>query len=203
MQGLVPLLVLKKGEAALLAALSVLLMGSAIIYFEWVPQLALLAALVLLLLVGLAKKVAFADMQQRMAAAVAAAMGAVYLFFFIGLLVSALMMSGAIPTLMYYGFELLSPHYFYVSAFVLTALVGIAVGSSLTTCATLGVAFMGMGDAFGAQMALTAGAVVSGAFFGDKMSPLSDTTGIAASIVGVDLFDHIRNMAYTTVPALC
>ena len=201
MQGLVPLLVLKKGEAALLAALSVLLMGGAIIYFEWVPQLALLAALVLLLLVGLAKKVAFADMQQRMAAAVAAAMGAVYLFFFIGLLVSALMMSGAIPTLMYYGFELLSPSYFYVSAFVLTALVGMAVGSSLTTCATLGVAFMGMGDAFGAQMALTAGAVVSGAFFGDKMSPLSDTTGIAASIVGVDLFDHIRNMAYTTVPA--
>lgn len=201
MQGLVPLLVLKKGEAALLAALSVLLMGGAIIYFEWVPQLALLAALVLLLLVGLAKKVAFADMQQRMAAAVAAAMGAVYLFFFIGLLVSALMMSGAIPTLMYYGFELLSPSYFYVSAFVLTALVGIAVGSSLTTCATLGVAFMGMGDAFGAQMALTAGAVVSGAFFGDKMSPLSDTTSIAASVVGIDLFEHIRNMAYTTIPA--
>ena len=127
--------------------------------------------------------------------------GAIYLFFFIGLLVSALMMAGAIPTLMYYGFYLISPDLFYVSAFVLTSIIGVAIGSSLTTCATLGVAFIGMGSAFDANPAIIAGAVVSGAFFGDKMSPLSDTTSIAASIVGIDLFEHIRNMMYTTIPA--
>ena len=99
---------------------------------------------------------------------------------------------------MYYGLGAIAPGLFYVSAFVLTSVVGIAIGSSLTTCATLGVAFMGMGQALGAQPAIVAGAVVSGAFFGDKMSPLSDTTAIAASIVGIDLFEHIRNMSYTT-----
>ena len=104
------------------------------------------------------------------------------------------MVSGAIPTLMYYGFELISPQFFYLSAFVLTSMVGVAIGSSLTTCATLGVAFIGMGGALGANPAVVAGAVVSGAFFGDKMSPISDTTSIAASIVSIDLFDHIRNV---------
>ena len=127
--------------------------------------------------------------------------GAIYLFFFIGLLVSALMMAGSIPTLIYYGFDLISPQTFYLSAFILTSVIGVAIGSSLTTCATLGVAFIGMGTAFGANPAIIAGAVVSGAFFGNKMSPLSDTTSIAASIVGIDLFEHIRNMMYTTVPA--
>ena len=102
---------------------------------------------------------------------------------------------------MYYGFGFISPKYFYLSAFVLSSLIGVSIGSSLTTCATVGVAFIGMGEAFHADLAMTAGAIVSGAFFGDKMSPLSDTTGISASIVGIDLFEHIKNMAYTTVPA--
>ena len=136
-----------------------------------------------------------------MASGVMRGIGAIYLLFFIGLMVAALMMSGAIPTLMYYGFELISPQYYYISAFVLTSIIGIALGSSLTTAATLGVAFIGMSDAFDANIAIAAGAVVSGAFFGDKMSPLSDTCTIAASVVGIDLFEHIRNMMYTTVPA--
>lgn len=111
------------------------------------------------------------------------------------------MMSGAIPTLMYYGFGLISPTYFYFSAFALCSVIGVSIGSSLTACATVGVAFMGMAAAFQADMAMTAGAIVSGVFFGDKMSPLSDTTGISASIVGIDLFEHIKNMMYTTIPA--
>ncbi|HDL4649145.1 TPA: Na+/H+ antiporter NhaC, partial [Mannheimia haemolytica] len=116
-------------------------------------------------------------------------------------LVSALMMSGAIPTLMYYGLSVISPELFYISAFALSSVVGIALGSSLTTTATIGVAFIGMASAFGANPAIVAGAVVSGAFFGDKTSPLSDTTTIAASVVGIDMFAHIRNMLYTTIPA--
>ena len=195
------LLNISLSEAIIVAACAIAIMGYTIISFEWVPHLSILLALVALMLYGLLRGATWRDMIKRMAAAVEQGMGAIYLFFFIGLLVAAMMMSGAIPTLMYYGFGLISPEYFYLSAFLLCGIIGISIGSSLTTCATIGVAFMGMSEAFHAVPAITAGAVVSGAFFGDKMSPLSDTTGIAASIVGIDLFEHIRNMAYTTVPA--
>lgn len=167
----------------------------------WVPQISILAVIVMLLLFGLINKIPFKNMQEGMASGLMSGIGAVYLFFFIGLLVSALMMSGAIPTLMYYGLSVISPELFYISAFALSSVVGIALGSSLTTTATIGVAFIGMASAFGANPAIVAGAVVSGAFFGDKTSPLSDTTTIAASVVGIDMFAHIRNMLYTTIPA--
>ena len=196
-----PLLEMQPAEAALLAAACIAMMGVTMIGFVWAPHVSIILGLCALLALGRLKGLAFADMQRGMAGGVMSGIGAIYLFFFIGLLVSALMMSGAIPTLMYYGLGAIAPGLFYVSAFVLTSVVGIAIGSSLTTCATLGVAFMGMGQALGAQPAIVAGAVVSGAFFGDKMSPLSDTTAIAASIVGIDLFEHIRNMSYTTAPA--
>ena len=196
-----PLLEMQPAEAALLAAACIAVMGVTMIGFGWAPHVSIILVLCALLALGRLKGLAFADMQRGMAGGVMSGIGAIYLFFFIGLLVSALMMSGAIPTLMYYGLGAIAPGLFYVSAFVLTSVVGIAIGSSLTTCATLGVAFMGMGQALGAQPAIVAGAVVSGAFFGDKMSPLSDTTAIAASIVGIDLFEHIKNMMYTTIPA--
>lgn len=196
-----PLLEMSIKEAFAVGALLIAMMGYVIISTGWLPHMALLLAIIVLLVHGLLRGVRYQEMQARMVDAVSQSMGAVYLFFFIGLLVSALMMSGAIPTLMYHGFGWISPSHFYLSAFVLSSLIGVAIGSSLTTCATIGVAFMGMGVAFHADPVITAGAVVSGAFFGDKMSPLSDTTGIAASIVGIDLFEHIRNMAHTTVPA--
>lgn len=196
-----PLLDMPRPEALVVITTMVGLMGYAIISLGWYPHMAILVAMIGLLIYGMVRGLRFDDMQARMIGAVDQGMGAIYLFFFIGLLVSALMMSGAIPTLMYYGFGLISPAYFYCSAFVLCSLIGVSLGSSLTTCATIGVAFMGMNEAFHANPALTAGAIVSGAFFGDKMSPLSDTTGISASIVGIDLFEHIRNMGYTTIPA--
>ena len=196
-----PLLEMPRWEAAAVAAIIVALMGYAIIWLEWVPHMAILTAMVCLLVYGLCRGVRYRAMQDWMIGAVGQGMGALYLFFFIGLLVTALMISGAIPTLMYYGFGLISPGYFYFSAFALSSVIGISLGSSLTTCATVGMAFMGMAHAFHADLAMTAGAIVSGAFFGDKMSPISDTTGISASIVGIDLFEHIRNMMYTTVPA--
>lgn len=196
------LLPLSLKEALVVTVLMIASMGYTIIVLEWVPHLSILLAIMALLLYGLLRGATWDNMIKRMASAVEQGMGAIYLFFFIGLLVSALMMSGAIPTLMYYGFGLISPEFFYLSAFLLCGVIGVSIGSSLTTCATAGVAFMGMGEAFGAQAAITAGAVVSGAFFGDKMSPLSDTTGIAATTVGVDLFEHIKNMSFTTIPAL-
>lgn len=187
--------------AFMMAILVILIMGVTMIGFGWVPHLSLILALCFLLLMGLMRGLSFGHMQSQMAEGVMSGIGAIYLFFFIGLMVAALMMSGAIPTLMYFGFELISPRFYYISAFVLTSIIGIALGSSLTTVATLGVAFIGMSNAFDANVAIAAGAVVSGAFFGDKMSPLSDTGTIASSVVGIDLFEHLRNMMYTTVPA--
>ncbi|MFB6349415.1 Na+/H+ antiporter NhaC family protein [Moraxella sp. ZJ142] len=195
------LLAIKPAQAAVIALAMIAIMGITMIAWGWVPHLSLLLVIVSLLAFGFIKGQKFADMQKRMTDGVNTGMGAIYLFSFIGLLVSALMMSGAIPTLIYYGFGVLSADVFYLSAFILSSVVGIALGSGFTTCATVGVAFLGMSAAFGANPAIVAGAVVSGALFGDKMSPLSDTTSIAASIVGVDLFDHIKNMMYTTVPA--
>lgn len=187
--------------AMIMATIMVAIMSVVMIVFGWIPHLALLLVICGLFIFGRSKGLTFDTMQGFMAKGVMSGFGAIYLFFFIGLMVSALMMSGAIPTLMYYGFELISPQFFYISAFVLTSIIGIAIGSSLTTCATIGVAFMGMSGAFDASPAIVAGAVVSGAFFGDKMSPLSDTCTISASVAGIDLFEHLRNMMYTTVPA--
>lgn len=195
------LLTMQPIKAVAIAGVLVALLGLMMIAWSWVPHLSLLVVIVALLFFGLLNKIKFEQMQACMIGSVGSAMGAIYLFSFIGLLVSALMMSGAIPTLIYYGFEILSAKVFYLSAFILSSVVGIALGSGFTTCATVGVAFLGMATAFGANPAIVAGAVISGALFGDKMSPLSDTTSIAASLVGVDLFDHIKNMMYTTVPA--
>lgn len=168
---------------------------------DMVPHIPILLALICLIVYGRARGISFDKMQDSMAESVHTSMGAIYLFFFIGILVTALMISGAIPSLIYFGLDIISSKTFYLSSFLATAIIGIAIGSSLTTVATLGVALMSVSNAFGFNPAITAGAIVSGAFFGDKMSPLSDTTGIAASIVGIDLFDHIKNMMYTTIPA--
>lgn len=168
---------------------------------DMVPHIPILLALICLIVYGRARGISFDKMQDSMAESVHTSMGAIYLFFFIGILVTALMISGAIPSLIYFDLDIISSKTFYLSSFLATAIIGIAIGSSLTTVATLGVALMSVSNAFGLNPAITAGAIVSGAFFGDKMSPLSDTTGIAASIVGIDLFDHIKNMMYTTIPA--
>lgn len=192
----------KKMEAFIIITIVLIILGYPMIFVpNMVPHIPVLIAIIFLLLYGTIFKIKFSDMQNSMIQSVSTSMGAVFLFFFIGILVSILMLSGAIPTLMYYGLDFISSNVFYLSSFLITALIGITIGSSLTTVATLGVALMGIANALGINPAICAGAIVSGAFFGDKMSPLSDTTGISASIVGVDLFEHIKNMLYTTVPA--
>lgn len=188
-------------EALILAILTVALLSFLIIGTGWVPHIGIVFVMIILLVYGRCKGIPYSTMQKAMATSLMSSIGAVYLFFFIGLLVTALIVSGAMPSLIYYGTELMSPQWFYVSVFIITSIIGISLGSSLTTVATVGVAFMGIAQAFDADLAITAGAIVSGAFLGDKMSPLSDTTSISASIVGIDLFEHIRNMMRTTVPA--
>lgn len=192
----------KFGKALLILALVFLILGIPIITIRTMtPHIPILAAIVFLLIYGLAHKVKFEDMQNGMIQAVTTSMGAIYLFFFIGILIAMLMYAGAIPSLIFFGLDLISVKTFYLSAFLLTAIIGITIGSSLTTVATLGVALISLASAFNLDLKIVAGAIVSGAFFGDKMSPLSDTTGISASIAGIDLFVHIKNMMYTTIPA--
>ncbi len=117
----------------------------------------------------------------------------------VGMLAGSWMVSGIVPTLIYYGVQILSPRFFLVTACVICSLVSLLSGSSWTTVATIGVALLGVGHALGVSDAWTAGAIISGAYFGDKMSPLSDTTILASSTTGVDIFDHIRYMTHTTV----
>lgn len=118
----------------------------------------------------------------------------------VGMLSGSWMISGIVPTLIYYGVQIMSPQFFLVSTCVICALVSLLSGSSWTTIATIGVALLGIGHALGVSEAWTAGAIVSGAYFGDKMSPLSDTTILASSSTGTDLFEHIRYMMFTTIP---
>ncbi|MBO0446478.1 Na+/H+ antiporter NhaC [Enterococcus ureilyticus] len=123
------------------------------------------------------------------------------IFILIGALIAVWIASGVIPTMMYAGFSVISTTIFLPSAFVSCAVVGISIGSAFTTVSTIGLALMGMGISMGFNSAILAGAIISGAVFGDKMSPLSDTTNLASAIAGADLFKHIRNMMWTTVPA--
>lgn len=120
----------------------------------------------------------------------------------IGMMSSTWMISGVVPTMIYYGVQLMSPLFFLPCACIISAVISVVTGTSWTTIATIGIALMGIGDALGIPQPYTAGAIISGAYFGDKMSPMSDTTVLASSMAGADLFGHIRYMLYTTVPSI-
>ncbi|WP_404454556.1 Na+/H+ antiporter NhaC [Virgibacillus necropolis] len=193
-------------KPSLIEALSItiavlIVISFGIIFFDAAPHIPLVLALLLLVVYGLFKRISYQTLEDGITEGAKAGMGAVFLFFFIGILIAAWMIGGTIPSLIYGGFELVTPNFFLSVVFIITSVVGICVGSSLTTVATAGVAFIGIASAVDISLAVTAGAIVSGAFFGDKMSPLSDTTNMASSILKVDLFEHIRNMSWTTVPA--
>ncbi len=120
----------------------------------------------------------------------------------IGALSGTWLISGVIPAMVYYGLEVLNPTYFLITTVLICAMVSIATGSSWSTTATVGIALIAIGNAMGIDTAMVAGAIISGAYFGDKMSPLSDTTNLAPAMAGTDLFTHIRYMAYTTIPSI-
>ena len=127
-------------------------------------------------------------------------MGACLILLMVGILVATWKAGGIIPTLIYYGLRILNPHYFLVTAALLCSLVSLVTGSSYTTAGTIGVALIGISLGLGINPAMTAGAVISGAYFGDKMSPMSDTTNLAPAVAGANIFDHVRHMVYTVTP---
>lgn len=190
-----------KAEAAAIVATIITIIAVALGVFNSVPHIPILLCIFLLLTYGRLRGVDFNHLEKSMLTAASSGIGAVYIFLLIGILISSWIIGGTIPTLIFIGFSLISASFFYAIVFVITSIIGTAIGSSLTTVATVGVAMMGIATTVDASLAITAGAIVSGAFFGDKMSPLSDTTNLAASVVGIDIFTHIRNMLYTTIPA--
>ncbi|ALX48730.1 Na+/H+ antiporter NhaC [Lentibacillus amyloliquefaciens] len=188
-------------ESILFFILTVSLISYFLIGLGTEPHIPILIALLLTVTYGLARGISFKDLEESMIAGARSGMAAVFLFLVIGILISSWMISGTIPLLINTGFTFIGGTWFYGIVFAVTAIIGVSLGSSLTTVATIGVAFIGMASAMDASMAITAGAIVSGAFFGDKMSPLSDTTNLASTIVQVDLFSHIKHMSLTTIPA--
>ncbi|MEK4629203.1 MAG: Na+/H+ antiporter NhaC [Solibacillus sp.] len=187
-------------EALFIMLLIISIISYSIIQLESVPHIPILISICLLILYGVIKKVPYQSLEKSMVSSVSTSISAIYIFLLIGILISSWLISGTIPTLLYIGFSIVSASFFYAIVFIITSIIGTAIGSSLTTVATVGVAMIGVATSIEASIFITAGAIVSGAFFGDKMSPLSDTTNLASSIVGIDLFTHIRNMMFTTVP---
>ena len=153
-------------------------------------------------IVGFAKGVSYEEMMNAVADNLKSTSSALLILLMVGALSGTWLLSGIIPTMIYYGIQLLNPSIFLLVSVLVCALISVATGSSWTTSATVGIALIGVGNAMGIPMGMTAGAILSGAYFGDKMSPLSDTTNLAAAMAGTDLFTHIRYMLYTTVPTL-
>lgn len=165
-------------------------------------QIALFIAAIIGGLIGWHNKVKWENMQRKIVQTIHSAMTSILILLLIGALSGAWMISGVIPMMIYYGVDIMHPSYFLLATVILCSIVSLATGSSWSTIATVGVAIIGIGNAFGLNPGLVAGAIISGAYFGDKMSPLSDTTNLAPAIAGTDLFTHIRYMIYTTGPTM-
>jgi Na+:H+ antiporter, NhaC family len=142
------------------------------------------------------------DLRAGIVKSIGSAMTAILILLLIGSLAGTWLLGGVVPAMIYYGLQILNPTIFLVAACVVSAIVSLATGSSWSTVATLGVALLGIGRALGIPDGAIGGAIISGAYFGDKMSPLSDTTNLAPAMAGTDLFTHIRYMAWTTIPSI-
>ncbi|GAB2993610.1 Na+/H+ antiporter NhaC [Psychrosphaera aestuarii] len=191
---IIPLLFL-----VLLLAASVALYGADSSYGP--NQIVLLLATGVACLIGIKNGYKWQQLEEAMIHGISVSMGAIFILLAVGSLIGTWLLAGTVPTLIYYGLQILNPDWFYAAACLLSAIVAMSIGSSWTTAATVGVALMGIATGIGMSPAIAAGAVVSGAYFGDKVSPLSETTNLAPAVAGSDLFDHIRHMLWTTVPS--
>ncbi|WP_448566322.1 Na+/H+ antiporter NhaC [Thalassotalea ganghwensis] len=164
-------------------------------------QIALLLSAGVATLVALKNGISSKAIEEGITQGISITLGAILILLAVGSLIGTWLLSGTVPTMIYLGLALVEPSLFYVSCAILCALVAISIGSSWTVAATIGVALMGVATGLGASLAITAGAIISGAYFGDKLSPLSDTTNLSAAVAGSDLFTHIKHMLWSTIPA--
>ncbi|MEC9060998.1 MAG: Na+/H+ antiporter NhaC family protein, partial [Pseudomonadota bacterium] len=184
----------------------VVMMGSAVYLFadnsSYGPnQIALLLAMGLAAIIGMKNGYSWKTIEKGIVDGISMSLGACLILLAVGSLIGTWMLAGTVPTLIYFGLELLNPSFFYAAACLICAVVAMSIGSSWTTAATVGVALMGVSAGMEMSAAITAGAVVSGAYFCDKNSTLSETTNLAPAVAGTDLFEHIRYMLWTTIPS--
>ena len=158
-------------------------------------QFVLLIGAAIAAIVGFSNKVTYKAMIEEVANNFKSTTGAILILLMVGALAGTWLISGIIPAMIYYGLQILNPTIFLPATVVICAIISIATGSSWTTSATVGIALIGIGKAIGVPLGMVAGAVLSGAYFGDKMSPLSDTTNLAPAMAGSELFDHIRYLS--------
>ncbi|MFT7287089.1 MAG: NhaC family Na+:H+ antiporter [Halieaceae bacterium] len=180
-------------------ALSVYLFGADASYGA--NQIALVLATGVAALVGQRTGIAWRGAQEGIIDGIGVGLGPTLILLAVGMLIGTWILAGTVPTMIYYGVQILHPGIFYAASSVICAVVAISVGSSWTVAGTLGIGLMGIAGSFDLSPSIAAGAIVSGAYFGDKLSPMSDTTNLAAASTGVDLFEHIRHMLWTTVPS--
>ena len=180
----------------------VITMLYAIVVLETDPHLPLMIGTITAAIVALISGFKFDDLEEMMYKGVRLALPAVIIIMLVGLIIGSWIGGGVVATMVYYGLMIISPQYFLVTICLICGIVSLAIGSSWSTMATIGVAGMGIGASMGINPAMIAGAVISGSYFGDKMSPLSDTTNLAAGLTNTDLFVHIKHMLYTTIPGL-
>ena len=184
----------------LMLALSVYLYGDNSSYGA--NQIALIFSACVAAIIGIKNGYNWKEIENGIVKGISMGMGAILILLAVGALIGTWIMSGTVPAMIYYGLNILSPSIFYFAACVICALTALSIGSSWTVAGTLGVALIGISAGLGLSSEITAGAIISGSYFGDKMSPLSDTTNLAPAVAGTDLFTHIRHMLWTTGPSL-
>jgi NhaC family Na+:H+ antiporter len=191
------------GLALVPILLTLLVLGIQLFYFgDFTPHIPLAIGIALTGIVGLKLGHKWSNIEEGVFHVINISLPSVSILITVGMIVGIWIASGTVPTLIYYGLKILSPEIFLAAGMLLCSIVSVSLGTSWGTVGTVGLALMGIGAGFGIPMYWTAGAVVSGAFFGDKISPLSDTTNLAPAVTGTNLFDHIRNMLPTTIPAM-
>jgi len=170
---------------------------------SWGPnQIALTFSSLVAGVIGLKNGHAWEDMAKGVVKSISQAMGAIFILLAVGALIGTWVMSGTVTTMIYYGLKLLSPQIFYPTVVVVCAIVAGSIGSSWTTVGTIGVGMIGIAHGMDMSVGMTAGAIVSGSYFGDKLSPLSDTTNLAPAVSGTELYTHIKHMLWTTLPSI-
>jgi Na+:H+ antiporter, NhaC family len=165
-------------------------------------QIALLMSAAVATIIALRLGFKWETLQDGIVNSISSSMSAILILLMIGALAGTWLLSGIVPAMIYYGLKILNPAIFLFATCLVCCIVSLATGSSWSTVATVGIALLGIGKALGFNEAMVAGAIISGAYFGDKMSPLSDTTNLAPAVAGTDLFTHIRYMMFTTIPSI-
>ena len=192
---------IKFGEAISILLIMLIILGTSVIKFGLSPQIPVLFVIALIMLWAKLRGASWDDLHKGIREGIGTAIIPIFIFILIGALIAVWIKAGIIPSIMVVGFKIISAKWFVPSTFVVCSLVGISIGSGFTTISTIGLALFAVGHAMGINPALVAGAIISGTVFGDKMSPLSDSTNLASAIAGSDLFEHIKNMMWSTIPS--